>query len=223
MPINPAQLTKYRHQWAAVCRANNWRQAQSRLIPGAVGAERSPWHRAVWAGGHDHASAHRRIIVPDDLRKGCHLYALRNLKSSTLFDNEDLDRILLVFAGLLDPDNLNLLRDRAAYDAYDLAKSRIAECKRLHQPCDIRLPDNPGQRIRMLHYLRAVPTHVLMAICRDKNQGAAWFEDLPFPELKQLHMTCKNRTSCNPPAISPIRPVSQSAPEPEPVFSENPF
>src|SRR5258706_8715300 len=105
-----------RHGWGAVCEVNNWYLEKGRLAPQAALAERSQWHQRVWAFAGIVAQRSGRAVVVDDLRKGCYLFALGTLKSLTAFDNEDLDRTLNAFALLIDPDNLNAVKDRIAYE-----------------------------------------------------------------------------------------------------------
>jgi hypothetical protein len=104
---------------------------------------------------------------PDDYRHACHLVAFGRDLSSSALSNAQLDRILALFKLLADPDDL------AAWLTWN----------------------NPQEsaRTRLLYWLRnnCVESYIVQ-LSRERFHTANW-ESLDYADLRQLHMTLKNR------------------------------
>lgn len=191
MPLTDAQKTlhwSYTHGWAAVCRANRWPTSAScnRFADDARREACSEWHRKVWEFAETIARQQYRAVTADDLRKGCYMLALGSPKSLTQFNNADLDRVLVVFRLMIEPDDLGAVRDWLAYEAFDHARKEIAAGR----PC--ALPDDPGERRRHMHTLHNVPEAVLRHLLHDRFGGQN-LEDLSLRDLREFTTTIKNR------------------------------
>jgi hypothetical protein len=152
----------------------------------------SQWHKKVWAFAELIARQAGRAVLPDDLRKGTYMLAVGTPKSLTVFENADMDRVLIVFRLLVEPDDLRAVKDWLAYEAFDQAKAEIARCRSMGVPCDIALPDDPGERRRHLHTIDKLPEAVRRHLLRNRFAGRL-AEDLTLRELRQFTMIVKNR------------------------------
>lgn len=178
--------------WGRVCHANDWYMAKGRMDMEATKADYSQWHRKVWAFAEMLARAAHRGVTPDDLRKGTYMLALGVPKSFTKFDNGDLDRVLIAFRLLIEPDDLKAVNDFCAYEAFDQAKAEMARCRQLGLPCAVALPDDPGEIRRHMFFVKQAPEAILRHFCRDRF-GGKLPEDMTLEELRQLTRTLKNR------------------------------
>jgi len=195
MPLSDAQQDLHwnaRYGWGRVCQANDWYATKGRLLPEATKGDFSQWHKKVWAFAELLARQNNRAVTPDDLRKGTYMLALGVPKSLTKFENGDLDRVLIVFRLLIEPDDLRAVRDWMAYEAFDQAKAEIARCKAAGMPVTIELPDDPGERRRHLHNIERLPEAVKMHLVRHRF-GGTLPEDMSLKELRQFSMIVKNR------------------------------
>lgn len=210
MPLNAQQIDLHwnrRVGWARVCQANDWYACKGRLDPEAVKGDYSQWHKKVWAFADLVARQHARAVTPDDLRKGVYFLALGEPKSLTKFENDDLDRVLILFRLLVEPDDLKALQDWMAYERFDQAKAEIARCKAQGIPCHAELPDNPGERRRHLYFISKSPEAVVMHFVRTRFYGKLP-EDMSVAELRQFSMTLKNRRDYS------NRPVAREVEQP---------
>jgi hypothetical protein len=199
--LSDLQTAMHWRNWAAVCRVNNWRMVKGYLAECDVPSERSEFHARVWSLAEVHARGKHRAVTVDDLRKGCYAFAIGVFKSLTKFDNGDLDRVLCVFELLIKPENLGAVMLRTAYENFDTAQRRFAECKRLGIPVDVTLPDDPGERRRHLAGLRNANAAYVRQICRDKFGTGDW-EGLRLTQLRDLTRTVKNRPGAFKPQIN---------------------
>jgi hypothetical protein len=128
-----------------------------------------------------------RLKTQDSLRHGCHLVALGKNKSSKSLTNPELDRLLALFRLLADPEDLGAM----------LAWN------------------NPSEEARK-RILYSINTHFVESyaaqVSREKF-GTPDFETLPTPDLRQLHMTLKNRPNSR---IAAFTPLQCTQPENEP-------
>lgn len=124
-------------------------------------------YQRIWTIALERAAAAASTPTGDSFRHACHLVAFGKDKSSSQLTNRELDRILALFKLLADPDDL----------AATLAWNNADE----------------SARKRLLWYLRneCVESYVV-EICRQKFGTDDW-EALDYADLRQLHMTLKNR------------------------------
>lgn len=114
--MSPKQkFNLYLPAWAAVVSRHGWRmdRATHRLVGQRADAWGGPETTRIYARTWQHADllARRtaRGVRPDDLRHGVHVAALARDLSSTRLDNAQLDRVLLAFRLLTDPDDLTAM------------------------------------------------------------------------------------------------------------------
>ena len=112
------QLAKHWRDWAAVCRANDWRTEGGRLVAEARAREAaSLWQKLVWRLADQAAWKQARGVTVDDLRHASYVVATTNVPGwpkgaravSSLKDlgNREFNRVLTLWALLTDPDDLN--------------------------------------------------------------------------------------------------------------------
>jgi len=215
MPLSEAQTDLHwsmRVGWGAVCQTNAWRIRDHRLFPEAHKADFSQWHAKVWAFAELIARQNHRAVTPDDLRKGTYMFALGTPKSLTKFDNGDLDRVLILFRLLVEPDDLKAVKDWIAYERFDQAKAEIARCKRQGVSCNVTLPDDPGERRRHLFFVSKYPDAVIRHFVVDRFQGVQP-EDMPLRDLRQLTTTLKNRRDYSNREAKPRPNIAEPAPQ----------
>ena len=207
MPLNAAQIklhwagNRSRDGFWRVCAVNHWRMIGGRLDAEARRDGPGDWHAKVWACADALARENHTAVTPDDLRKGTYMLALGAAKSLTKFDNTDLDRVLILFRLLVEPDDLKAVKDWIAYERFDQAKAEIARCKRQGVSCNVTLPDDPGERRRHLFFVSKYPDAVIRHFVADRFHGVQP-EDMPLRDLRQLTTTLKNRRNySNRPAV----------------------
>ena len=94
--MNNSQDKKYWRRWAFVCRQNNWRWIKGRLVDNAV-KDAGFHHTAVWRLAESLADQACRAVEADDLRHACHIHAFGRDVSHSQFNNEQFDRLLLLW------------------------------------------------------------------------------------------------------------------------------
>jgi hypothetical protein len=143
---------------------------KGRLVDQAtVSADRSEHHRTVWTYAEQIAQRDHRAVTVNDLRHAAYIYALKKDKSSTEFTNVDLDRILVLFRLLVDPDDLAAVHE---WDHPELAVQR-----------------------RLVWVIEhSAPEAYIRKVAGDKC-GTIYWRELPIPSLRQLAMTLRNRTN----------------------------
>ena len=107
--VTPNQQQLYFRAWGACAKARGWTTADGRAADRAFFAaapEIAQLHEQVWAWADGLAQQHGRDVTADHLCHACHGVALGVDKSSKLFTNAELDRVLALFAVLTDPDDL---------------------------------------------------------------------------------------------------------------------
>jgi hypothetical protein len=112
------KFAKYLPAWAAVVKVHGWRM--DRATHRLVGERRETWggpettliYQRTWQHAQTLGRRECRVPRPDDLRHGVHVAALARDISSTRLDNIQLDRVLVAFHLLTEPDDL------AAMDAW---------------------------------------------------------------------------------------------------------
>ena len=218
MSLSQAQLDLHwsNHKgWGGVVLANKWARIDGRLCSEAASAERSQWHGRVWAFADLLARRKHTAVGVEELRKGAYMLILGETKSLTQFNNDDLDRVLIVFRLLVEPDDLLAVNDFLAYEAFDAAKREIGRCKALGVPCGVALPEDPGERRRHLYYIRSCKPEYVRIILRDRFAGRM-AEELSLAELRSLTTTLKNR-----PRAMVYNPAPAPKPKAEAVPAEN--
>jgi hypothetical protein len=180
--------------WGEVCRKNNWHDVRGQVAESALRKE-SEYHQSVWAFAEMLARQGNRPVVADHLRKGAYCDMLARPKSLTQFDNADLDRVLVLFRLLIEPADLTAGKDYAAYKEYDRVKAEIARCRHLKVPCALTLPDDPGQRRRLLNAVKQAPLALVNYFLRQETEYFLTmdYESLPLAKLHSLVRTLKNR------------------------------
>jgi hypothetical protein len=182
--------------WGEVCRKNHWHDVGGRVADEAqLTRNTSDYHRTVWAFAEMLARQGNRPVVADHLRKGAYCDMLARPKSLTQFDNADLDRVLVLFRLLIEPADLTAGKDYAAYKEYDRVKAEIARCRHLKVPCALTLPDDPGQRRRLLNAVKQAPLALVNYFLRQETEYFLTmdYESLPLAKLHSLVRTLKNR------------------------------
>jgi hypothetical protein len=94
--ISGQQNNKYWRRWGAVVRANHWRWIKGRLVPEGV-RDAGDHHLAVWRRAKTFADQSCRAVIADDLRHGCHVHACGRDISHDHLDNDQFDRLLLLW------------------------------------------------------------------------------------------------------------------------------
>lgn len=204
--------------WGRVCQANDWFMDKGRLSPDAQhNRELSEYHRKVWNLAQLIAHQDHREIKPDDFRKAAYIVALGKPKSFTAFDNDDLDRVLIIFRLLINPDDLDAMNQQMAYEAYDAAMAEQARCKQLRIPCTVQIPDHPGERRRHIAGIKLkAPEQYILKVSLGKF-GTRYWVDLSLEELRQLTRTLSQR---KPAWGRPSRFTRPTQQERESVFDE---
>jgi hypothetical protein len=208
MPINDAQKTKHWNTWGKVCAVNQWRMARGKLyLYGTFSAE-GGYHERVLAAAREIAERAARQLKVDDLRKGLYAVALGEVKSLTAFNNGDLDRVLVLFALLINPLDLRSVGDFLAYQKFDAAKCPGGRPPLKRLPVDM---EDPGERRRHLHAVDQVPQAYWLTILRARFH-VEHPEDLTLDQLRQFTTTLKNRRAyADRPAMN--QPPSRQAAE----------
>lgn len=182
------QTILYWRRWGAVCHDNDWRMVQGRLLADAeANRARSEWHGAVWTAAENHARQQHRAITADDLRHGCHIAALGQDKSSKALSNADFNRLLTLFALLINEVDLSAVTDW------------------MH-------PDRSEQRSYVAYLKKQAPEAVIIDIARNAqflgSIDNAW-EDLPLPKLRWLSSQLKDRRArYNRPVEKEVEPAN---------------
>lgn len=113
MATEPQIKSLYFPAWNRVCRALNWRMVKGRLSgkkePLWGGMETSRLYQEVWAEAEILARHLARAITAEDLRHACHVVAIGRDVSSKDLNNPALDRVLILFRLLRDPDDLEAM------------------------------------------------------------------------------------------------------------------
>ena len=94
--MNDSQNNKYWRCWAAVCRANRWRMVKGRLADDAVNAD-SSHHISICQIAGNLADQSCRAVTVDDLRHACHIHALGRDMSHSGLNNDQFNRLLLLW------------------------------------------------------------------------------------------------------------------------------
>ena len=167
--MTPAQHQKYIRRWICVVRVNHWVMRKGRMVDNAV-YDASEWHGQVYRTASALAMAEARAIVPDDLRKACHVLAFGKAKSSKVLTNQEFDRLLILWGNerpLKDGGMAGLLID----------PEDIASIKAWIRP----------EKAQRESYVRLLNQHEAAAC---KISGNAFhtphFENLPMDQLKWL-------------------------------------
>ena len=168
--MTPAQKFRlYFPAWHAVVKANGWHMEQRRLV--IDGDRLGEEGRQVVAAARQRAACEFRGPVRDDLRHGAHVVALGGDKSSADLTNDELDRVLTLFALLADPQDLAA---RLRWDAYLRG-------------------ENPGAQERTDWFIQhAAPGAYARAIAADKFGTRQW-ENLDLGRKKNLAITLARR------------------------------
>ena len=123
--MNDNQNSKYWRCWGKVVRANQWRWIKGRLVTEAV-QDAGPHHQAVWRLAQTIADQGCRAIEAEDLRHACHVHALGQDMSHTGFNNDQFNRLLLLWGDerkirglLVYPDDI---RAQTFWDNPDMQK-----------------------------------------------------------------------------------------------------
>jgi hypothetical protein len=226
MPLNAAQIKLH---WAGnrshdgfwrVCAVNHWRMVGGRLDAEARRDGPGDWHSKVWACAEAIARANHTAVTPDDLRKGTYMLALGAAKSLTKFDNTDLDRVLVMFRLLVEPEDLRTVKDWLAYEVFDRARAEIDRCKRQGVTCNVTLPDDPGERRRHLYFIYQSPEAVVAHFVKTRFRGVEP-EDMCLRDLRDFSKTLKTRRDYNDREARPRPNVAKPAPQLEEV--DQPF
>ena len=179
--MNETQHAKYIRCWITVVRANHWVMRKGRLAEDAAGADRSPWHQLVWSVADRMASEKQMAVVPDHLRKACHVVAFNKDKSSKVLTNEEFDRLLILWGNerelrqggmkglLVDPLDLASIN---AWNDYERVE-RLNLVRRLHQ---------------------LAPDAVISEISKNAF-GTEFWVDLDIPKMHWLMRELKNGRS----------------------------
>src|ERR1043166_2597450 len=101
----------YWRLWSRVCHANDWR-----FFKGRIGADAqrdtSEHHRAVWRAAGALAAKAQRSVTADDLRHGCHVYAIgRDKPHLELHPTNEVSRVFQLFRLLIEPNDLDAVMD----------------------------------------------------------------------------------------------------------------
>lgn len=182
--------------WGRVCAVNRWSMVAGTLSASAVGPADSEWHAKVWAAALALATARAHAIEPNDLRQGAYVIALGESKSLTKFNNGDLDRVLVLFRLLIEPDDLRAVTDWRAYERFDQAAAERLRCRQQGIPFHVELPDDPGERRRHLNAVRDLPEAIVRKFARDRFAGTLP-EDMTLAQLRDFTRTIKNRRAYN--------------------------
>jgi hypothetical protein len=184
------QRRLYFPAWHNAAKNHGWhRKGLAVRVPFFGNAEINALYQRIVTIAEERQAVERSISGPcgEHYRHACHIVAFGKDISSSQLTNKQLDRILALFKLLADPDDLS---------------ATLA----WHNPED-------SARTRLLWFLRhkCIESYVV-EICREKFGTDNW-EALDYPELRQLHMTLKNR----PRALKPDR-IDQATPAPAPAF-----
>ena len=164
--MTPAQRTRfYFPAWHRAMRAN-WRTEKGRLIE-LDDAPVSELKQSVCDCAVTLALQQHRAPVADDLRHACHVVAIGRAKSSSDLANAEVERVVLLFRLLADPDDLDA---RINYDRPACAQRRRMEWALAH---------------------RYIPGYVT-SISRELFGTSNW-HTLKDDALHQLVMTLQNR------------------------------
>lgn len=170
--MTPAQAKfKYWPAWNRAARAQGWRTEAGVLI--ATGPQRwggndtSELLDGIWALARRLAETSGEKLGPDHFRHACHMAAVGRDKSSADLTNLEFDRVLVCFALMADPDNLDAMISWS------------------HPEIEVRK--------RMLWWLdnRCVGGYA-RSLCRQKFGTDDW-HSLNDEQVRELHMTLKNR------------------------------
>ena len=193
------QKALYFPAWNAAAKACGWNKKHSASsASSAVNHSSNPLlndlHQRICTIARERAQA-AGLSGPSgqEFRHACHIVAFGRDKSSADLSNAELDRILALFRLLADPDDLGAM----------LAWQSPAE----------------GQRKRLLHFIRHECVESYVAeVCRQKFGTDNW-QGLDTADLRQLHMTLKNRPAAR--RAGGTRSIrvhgSQPSPDPEPA------
>lgn len=177
--------------WSRVVKANAWKAQAGKMVPEAQATrENSEWHRRAWSYARGFAQAEGRDVLPDDLRHATYYMASATAARMHLGDllNEDFTRWMNVTALLVDPDDLNAVMDRIAFDAYDRAKAAGTPA-----------PERPNERRMLMNVIGKAPEGYVRAICKDKFDQATW-STMEINQLRQLALTVRLRRPIHPKA-----------------------
>lgn len=184
--MTPAQrLRLYFPRWHAGYKTN-WHRVDGSLV--RKDGRRSDILDRVEDLASELARQHGRQVTADDLRHGCHVLATGRDCSSDNLGNEQLDRVLVVFRLLADPDDLSarIAMDHPEKDARRRLEWAVRNC--------------------------GLPEAYVRAVCSSKFGTKDWcgLEDAP---LRQLMITLKSRVKVRQAAATEPEPaVTASCP-----------
>lgn len=168
--------------WTACVRANGWHMAKGRLAGAIEPGTRSAEHSAVIEHAQRFAVASGRTLNLETLRHGAHIVALGRDKSSADLSNQELERVVALFAVVADPDDLAA---RLTWDAYQRG-------------------EDPGAVKRVEWFIRRCPDAYARAVAQDKFGTRQW-ENLTLAQKRTLSLTLKNRFASRPePKPAPV-------------------
>jgi hypothetical protein len=160
----------YWRLWGRVCHANDWRWVKGRILQTAE-RKLSEHHAAVWKCAEALARANQRGVTADDLRHGCHMYAIgRDRPHLELKPAVECSRVFTLFKLLIEPEDLDAVMDW-------------------------QNPERDERRRLVVGIQRMAPFAYIDAICRDKfrNYTSPFFEDLDLDQLRHLRVTLASR------------------------------
>jgi hypothetical protein len=166
--------------WAAAARVHGWSTPRTILTaqrqPCWASPDLNPLYQRIWEAALQQAAARQASLpslesllslLPDDFRHACHLVAIGHPKSANDLTNDECDRVVALFNLLADPNDLRAVMAWTS--------------------------PNEARRRRILYWIEhnCVESYVV-AVCREKF-GTDEPRSLRFEQLRQLHMTLKNR------------------------------
>ena len=176
MPLSPQQLKGlYFPAWNAAFKAN-WRVEKGMIYSWRVpmngyATEIEAIARSIFKLGQG--------VEPEHLRKACHAAAIGRSCSSKLLTNPELDRVLVLFKLLEDPEDLDA----------------IMRCQ------------NPGEANpdRLINGIaKLMPEPYIVAVSKARFGTKNW-RGLNTDQLRQLHFTVKARAKNNAARRQPVK------------------
>lgn len=168
------QRRLYFPAWQAAAKNHGWHKSGGSMRVEFFGTpELNALYQRVCTIASERARASACAASPDDYRHACHIVAFGEDVSSSALTNKQLDRILALFRLLADPDDL---RATLAWN----------------NPQD-------EQRKRLLWWLKNNCREAYIVSISRERFGTDDWESLDFPDLRQLHMTLKNRSAAQKP------------------------
>lgn len=153
--------------WSRAFKAS-WEKDLTKAILLNPSGQRNDWALQVDQLARDLCARHFRAPGADDLRKACHIVAIGRACSSKALTNRHLDRVLVLFSLLADPDNVSAVIAWSQADKPD--EKRLRWCV---EHCGFEAA-------------------YIACVCRDKFGTHRW-ESLDLHKLHQLVVTLEER------------------------------